>query len=201
MPGPYIANLLRHVVRYTDSQFGDAYNTFHTINAGALSISAANAAFITEFSTFWGTGAVTANQVRQYVYQGVDPITVRTTDMSVAGGAFVETPLVLNPGNEAQRYPPDLAIVISWQTGFSGGSKRGRTYIPGLAPSAADPSTGRIATACVNGLQVAATGLRVQLLAATIPLVVYSRIGAGAATTITGSAVNNHWDVQRRRGD
>lgn len=201
MPGPYIPNLIRMVVTYVDSSHGEAQNTLHFDNNTAGDFASACALIQTNWEAWWGTGALAATQLRQYISNQVDPVRMRFTDLSVAAGAYLEQQLTLNPGNEAQRLPPDLSIVVSWLTGITGGKYRGRTYIPGLATSANDPATGRVASVPAGNLALGAEAFRLACETDLVPLVVYSRVGTGLATPVDAVRVDTDWDVQRRRGD
>lgn len=131
-------------------------------------------------------------------------IDVTVTDIGVAGGVQVVQPGGSVGGDSGVSLPANAALVLSWRTGHTGRSFRGRTYAPGIPqhtqidPQHVDPSE-------ATGLQTAGAQLLTDLATASQDLVVVSYFSGGVArvtpiaTPITNCLVNNQLDTQRKR--
>jgi hypothetical protein len=202
MPGPYVPNLSRVVVQFSDSDHGPFSNTFH-VDRGALGVDQVLSAFRGAYELWWDTpppGAV--NDVRAITSNKVGIQGYTSQDLEVADGAtFSLPPLILLKGASSSRLPPDLAMVVSWRTGINGRRGRGRSYLGGLAQELNNPTSGLIDGTRANDIRLGALKLITDLSAAGLLLVVYSRIGNGGMTTINTASVDTNFDVQRRRGN
>lgn len=101
--------------------------------------------------------------------------------------------------------PNNVSATITWLTGFTGRSFRGRTYIVGLTYSSVEPTGVRLTSAAQANYQAAYEGLREAYNTAGHPLQVVSffedgapRV-AGVATPITAARCNFPVASQRRR--
>lgn len=112
--------------------------------------------------------------------------------------------------------PPQIALVVSLKTGFSGPANRGRVYIPGWN-STADDGNGLATSAAsqdaVDFITAVRAALTAQQLTMTIahparaaytspkpPNTAHPARPASAGPTVTGiSVLNNIWDTQRLR--
>lgn len=122
---------------------------------------------------------------------------VQLTDFSGPDG---ETWVVTDDtpgGSSSAPMPPNVAIALSWRTGLTGRSNRGRTFLPGIGEDKVDGG-GIIVASFVTALVSAGEGLLVALGLDDIPLVVASRKN-GTGTAVTTCTVDNIVDTQRRR--
>jgi hypothetical protein len=98
------------------------------------------------------------------------------------------------PGNPA--LPPQVALVASHKTEFTGPSRRGRTF---LGPLTAGNSEGGKPSAASRAVVVSSFNvLRGDLAAAGRPLVVWSRV-RGFITPVTATSCGPIYDTQRSR--
>jgi hypothetical protein len=92
---------------------------------------------------------------------------------------------------------------MSWRTGFSGRSFRGRTFYAGIANT--EVSDNLISTTLAANLLADATTLLNDLIAGGHNLVVFSQYADGAprvtgvGTPINQAIIDNRIDTQRRR--
>lgn len=99
--------------------------------------------------------------------------------------------------------PANVALVMSWRTGLTGRSRRGRSYIPGIPEE--NLSGNQAGSALITAFLVNAGAYLVGLAAENFTPVVASFISNGVArasallTPITGVLVNSRVDTQRRR--
>lgn len=173
----------------------------HCESGGALALQAEADAFGQAFYDFIetvGTGQTTALQT--YIASSTSVNTIKWIDWSVLDGAGVQATLpgpIIGGGGSTM--PGQLSIVTSWRTGFTGRSKRGRTYLPGLA-STGIMTSGRISLSVTQQVKIASDLFIAALAAVNLPLVVYSRVLPGSFTPVTTSIVDDRFDVQRSRG-
>lgn len=130
---------------------------------------------------------------------------VVVTDVSVASGLqVISAPGLPEAGTIAGvDTPSNVALALSWRTGYSGRSFRGRTYFAPL--QAGDVATNYVSVSRVASIQAAYATLRTNLATAGYPLVIASFYNngapraAGVATPVTELIVNTRVDTQRRR--
>lgn len=130
---------------------------------------------------------------------------IRVQDVSVPDGGYIEQVVTSNnTGSVAsQAMPNNVALVVSLQSGLSGRSRRGRTYVPGLPEN--EVSGSYVGQTFLQGFIDAyvelATALQLQLCS----LAIVSFYGNGAPravpqiTLVTRVAANTRIDTQRRR--
>jgi hypothetical protein len=151
------------------------------------------------FRTWW----TTAGKLNSVTALALSRVVV--TDISVPNGLqVVSAPALPEAGTVAGTdTPSNVALAISWRTGFSGRSYRGRTYFAGLL--AADVQSNFVTATRQSALLTTFGVLRTNLISAGYPLVVASFYAngapraAGVATPINSIIVNNRVDTQRRR--
>jgi hypothetical protein len=119
-------------------------------------------------------------------YTPLDGMTAATTKTAVHDGAGTGDAL-----------PPDVAVVLSWQTALRGPRYRGRTYIAGFGEGTCTAS-GRVDAAAVAGLAASGGKFITDLAVQNTPLVVASYKFA-TAEDIVGCSVNDTFDRQERR--
>lgn len=200
MAEPRVAQLIRIVLNW-QTAFGPAVNVMHVQDPGVgTTLTGIAALFEAEFRKFILSTATGASApVANYMHTGCDLLRVDAIDWSVIDGAAGSvTPEPGIDGAGTQPEPGQISIVVSWRTGFSGRSKRGRTFIPGIATSAA--TAGRINGTARDNIRLAAAQLISDLDTAGIPLVIYSRKEPGSFTAVTAASVDDRFDVQRSRG-
>lgn len=198
MPDPLLPGLAR--VACIGNMPGNAeyVNVFHVVQAtGGLGwLDAAKAATIHgHFATFYESIKAVMNNA-----WGMSQTVI--TDRSNNNGAQFTTAMVKAGTLATAAMPNQAAIALTWRTGFSGRSNRGRTYLGGFTTAANDWTAGtasKVAAATITTLDNAAAALITGLDTAGFPLVVYSRLGAGAVQEINSVDTGNRWDVQRRR--
>jgi len=130
---------------------------------------------------------------------------IEVRDMTVADGLAKVYPCTTNcSGSGAgSANPGNVTIAVKWTTGYSGRSRRGRTFHVGLVQNV---TTGnQITTGHQTLLQTAYSALITACNTAGTPLVVYSRVSGGASrdiallTPITNATVDINVDSMRRR--
>lgn len=151
------------------------------------------------FIDWWNTDGKTQSSAAM----ALDNVVV--TDVSQQNGLQVQvdvSPAV--PGTlVGADTPSNVAAVVSWRTGQSGRSYRGRTYWGGLIAS--EVSTNFISAPRIAGMLVAFASLRTAILATGNVLVVasYRANGAprvvGTPTPINSITMDTRVDTQRRR--
>jgi len=146
--------------------------------------------------------------IQSYMRSEVKLVEVQVYDLGADGAVSSQA------GNAAAKglvttttaVPPDLAIVISKRTATRGAKGRGRCYISGWATNALDSSgSGYIASVLhpVVASAYSAAFKDVAVGGASYKAVVISQqpsIGLDKHYDITSFSADNHWDVQRRRG-
>jgi hypothetical protein len=150
--------------------------------------------------------------VTSYGVAGIKAFLLDTAGHTTAEGAHQVTGGALDGTSSGHLMPPEVALCVSLYAyppgGFATqkGRKRGRIYLPYLTATINDidgkvtaAARGTLATewaafftAC-NGIQSAA--------GRTDPMnvVVASSVGAGATYEVLHVAVDDHWDMQKRR--
>lgn len=137
-----------------------------------------------------------------------DQLTVRDVLPGTAAEVTNTYTAVLG-GVASESLPPQCAGVITWRTGLSGRSHRGRTFLPGVAES--DQSDGILLSGYITAVQAVVT----QMLAVFGPagsdtnwqFVVISEVSAGVprvpkiGTAITAGVVQPDVQSQRRRNN
>jgi len=131
---------------------------------------------------------------------------IRATDWSVAEGATqLNVPSANIAGSDVGAVMPmNVAVVASHYTGFTGRSKHGRNYIPGIGENVV--AVGDIVGALFrNYIITAYTGMAISAIAANLAFVVasFNTLGArrvtGIGTLVTQTQVDQYSDSQRRR--
>jgi hypothetical protein len=103
--------------------------------------------------------------------------------------------------NTAGGLPLDVTPCLSWTTARAGRSYRGRTYLPVWHENQNDDTGGvppQPLGTSITGVLINAKKLVNDLVAASTPLVIYSRVLA-AGQAVTGGYMDTNWDTQRRR--
>lgn len=199
-----VPNTVRVAFRQTWSNL-EAYNIYNVLCPAPAS-AADLTAIATVFKAWWDNNlrAQTTNSV---VFNGME-----LTALDAPGSPVLTYVNTTNTNGSAAigNHPPQVAVCISFKTGLSGRSYRGRVYH--AFPSAGWGNTGGvIAGATVVVIQGVYDNLRTRLIAAGYNLAVaslYSGIDAdgkkiprttGFATPVQIVAVGNRLDTQRRR--
>lgn len=201
MPEPRVNGLVRIVLNW-QTVFGPAVNVMHVEDPGVgTTLTGIAQLFETAYSDFILSTATGASApVANYLHTGCDLLSIDAIDWSqIDGAAGSVTPDPAIDGAGSQPEPGQISIVISWKTGFSGRSKRGRTYLPGISTTAA--TSGRINGTARDNIRLAANELIQDLDTAGIPLVIYSRKEPGSFTPVTSAVVDDRFDTQRSRAD
>lgn len=127
--------------------------------------------------------------IRTYYYPG-------GSSVATVSGTHVLTP---DPGTASLALPPQVALVASLETGFTGRANRGRVYLPCPANNLL---TGRIAGSTVtNWAPLLATFLRHMNAISVGAFTFDACIGTALCPTITTVVINDVADTQRRRRD
>jgi len=127
------------------------------------------------------------------------------TALDVEGGAqIIVAPTETAGGGGGTAAAANAALVVSYRTGLTGRSNRGRTYVPGLIVAYFTDAQ-HLSTGTATAFSGAFQNLIDALTAISMTLSVLSRIFDGAARavgiliTITELIVNTTVDSQRRR--
>lgn len=202
MPGPYLPGLIRVSAIYTHPSLGNASNVFHIRPVEGQTPEIATQGFVDAFRAGWeGTGDFLNFGLRTVVANGLVLSGLNYLHMDVPDGAAGSYAGSALAGSGSQMLPPDLAACVSWLSGQNGRKGRGRSFIGPLASGALNAATGRIAQSNVDVLTGWANRLIIEAFSGGAEMVVYSRVGGGLLTPISGASVDTHFDVQRRRGD
>lgn len=176
-----------------------ACNIFHVENTGAMDVAQFNV--IADAFIDWWTTNLRSNTSPQ---TSLDAIEV--TDISTSSGIGIEytTGLPLSGTNGTAGLPQNVTVATKLSTGFTGRSKRGRSYFVGV-PSNAVTSDGHI-TPTFQGIVDGAFEVLIDTLRTLdVPLMVLSLVtggaprAAGILTEVIAAAVNLAADSQRRR--
>lgn len=199
MAEPRVSNLIR-VVADWNTAFGPAVNVMHVEDPGVgTTLQTIADSFLTGLRNFmYDTPTGGTAPPRNYIHTGCSLTSVTVTDWSVLNGAqavSVPDPVIAGAGTQPE--PGQISIVMSWRTGFAGRSKRGRTYLPGIATAAL--TAGRINGTARSNIELAAQEFIDYLDVATWPLVIYSRVPPGSFTQVQSVIVDDRFDTQRSR--
>jgi hypothetical protein len=142
------------------------------------------------------------NRLRTHMSIDVSFREVRVIDFSFENGKDAIFPIIGSSMGAAvvTALFLDLFAVISFCSGVTGGRFRGRMYTPTFIMSAVS-SGGYINAAVRAGLAAGANQFITDCVVVGVFLVVYSRQDAGLMSTVESASVDQHWDVQRRRGN
>lgn len=101
--------------------------------------------------------------------------------------------------NASLFHPPQVAIVVSLQTGFAGRNNRGRNYLPAGGNNI---SPGRINATTVTDIATTYASYLTSMNSTTVGALSFNAcIGTGSTPHITAVSVDNVFDTQRRRRD
>lgn len=192
-----IPNVSMHTVNYT--WLGQqVQNVFHVLHGDAPTvggISAVNNVII----GWWNT------EIEPNVSNQVEARSVIGTSQHVANGPQSTTAFA--PGSVGQLTSPSMpsgvTVAVSWRTGFSGRSFRGRTYHVGLVEGQVVDN--EIDSATHTTLIGGYAQLVTDLATADTPLVIASRYTnnaprvTGVATVVLSVLIDTFIDSQRRR--
>lgn len=184
---PYIVGAMRIDVRYTLSSGQAVQNVLHAVLPEDFDPSGAAG----DIASIWQT------EIMPFLTNNVLLAEVQVTDYSEAGGETGAVSAAVVGGSASAPLPPNCAIALSWRTGRSGRSFRGRTYLPGIGEDKVSGG-GVIDSGFVAALNGAGTDLLVALSGAGYPLIVASRL-LGTGEIISSCIVDNIVDTQRRR--
>ena len=192
-PQPTITNWIRLVVhvQHENSIMLLIYNFRH--NSGTIS----ETSLIELCQSFWAThgGRIAGLMTASYSF-----ILVEATDREVAGGAygsFVPTTNTIGT-KTGDALPSNVALCISYRTGFAGRSRRGRQFMFGF-------NDGDFVGSNVTGANVLLLGNYAQaLISGAIPgtlnvTLCVASIKDLALYPINGYVINSAGDSQRRR--
>jgi hypothetical protein len=173
-------------------------NVYHVTSA--LPVNTTNlTALATIFRDWW------INTMRSQTVDDQILNAVVATDISVQAGLQVTLPVTTNNAGliNAVSTPNNVAFVVTHLTGFSGRTRRGRTYLAGLSSVEVTDNDLLLsrATALVNGLGTLRTNL---ITGGWTPVVASYQINkaprvTAEATPILVYAANTRVDTQRRR--
>jgi hypothetical protein len=167
-------------------------NVFHIYGSGAggnLNQSAANAIGDAVFNA-WN------DNLKGVTYTGNSFDTVKTKDISTANGPAFEKAFTTSGTNGSDPLPNGVTSVVTWRTGSTGRSFRGRSYIGGFTEGS---STGNSPSITLTGdLNGWAQDLIDNIDALTFALSVASRV-LEEVNPITSFVVRSAWHSQRRR--
>jgi hypothetical protein len=173
-------------------------NVYHTTSA--VPVNSTNlTALANIFISWW------QNSQRQNFSNQMTLVRVLATDIRVDNGLTATVPVTVNGSGTIATAPSpnNIAVVMSWRTGFSGRSFRGRTFYAGIANT--EVSDNLISTTLAANLLADATTLLNDLIAGGHNLVVFSQYADGAprvtgvGTPINQAIIDNRIDTQRRR--
>lgn len=95
--------------------------------------------------------------------------------------------------------PPQVAIVVSLNTGLAGRHNRGRNYLPAGGNNV---SPGRINSTCVDDVANTYSSYLTAMNSTTVGALSFNAcIGTASCPSITAVSVDNVFDTQRRRRD
>lgn len=192
-----IPNVSMHTVNYT--WLGQqVQNVFHVLHGDVPTVGGIGA--VNDVIVNWWT-----TELEPHVSSQVEARSVIGTSQHVANGPQVTT--AFPSGSVGQELSPSMpsgtTVAVSWRTGFSGRSFRGRTYHVGLVESQV---TDNAITAATHTLLIADYAQLVTDLATTdTPLVIASRYTnnaprvTGVATVVLSVLIDTFIDSQRRR--
>lgn len=131
---------------------------------------------------------------------------VHGLDVSVPEGDEDENTTFTSSSGDvgAPSVPNNVALVITWRSGFSGRSRRGRSFIPGIPTDQLD-GTNHVTELYADGMNTIAAALIDKLSSVDWTLCVASYVHAGAPRTeallsrILLHSVESKLDTQRRR--
>lgn len=174
-------------------------NVFHVKTPSAPTIT-----MLQEIADVFETWVQTTYRNRMHESWRCDRVVV--TDVSVANGAQVINPLTTDQfgTNAGDPAAANAAVVVSWRTGLTGRSYRGRTYI-GALPNSVLVTPQNVSVTYATNTLAAFTDLLDALETAGYVLCVLSKFANKAArlfgvlTEITGLIVDTKVDSQRRR--
>ncbi len=201
MAEPKLLLLRRAILSWTGPQ-GPMSNVLHFKDEDAVGFDVSAGLIVNALNDWWNAQAITTNRLRAHMSTDVSFREVRVIDFSLENGKDAIFPIIGSSTGAAAAtaLPPDLSAVISFRSGVTGGRFRGRMYTPTFTTSAVS-SGGYISAAVRAGLAAGANQFITDCVVAGVPLVVYSRQDAGLMSTVESASVDQHWDVQRRRGN
>jgi len=132
---------------------------------------------------------------------------VEVTDLTTLGGLGIVYTAGLPQigGDTSGALPNNVAVAVKLASGFTGRSRRGRTFVPGIASGALTADRQHINSTLQSLLQAAFSDLIAELIANSLHMVVTSYFSGGAPrvtpenTPITGTSTNTTLDSMRRR--
>lgn len=190
MPTPIIADTVRVVLKYSNG----ARNVLHV-----KSDTAQSPLTIGEVTTATqDTLDAWELQVMPEVAADVTLDEAEGTDVGILNGATVVVSSGTVGGTAGNALPDNVALVMSWGTGVSGRSFRGRTFLTGIPVSAQDADNKNVTQGYRDTLDVAAAAFVDELETDDFHLAVGSPT-LGISTLVTSSNVNRRIDTQRRR--
>lgn len=151
----------------------------------------------------------TTNTMASYISTEVDLQEVLCYDLDGSSAAAVEPGLATSGGaSGGDALPPDLAVVHSKRTNFRGRSGRGRFYMAGWTTNIlAGGQSGLLDATFLDDVRIAATAIwtsdRITASGTFSPIVIANQaVGQiPVGRFITAVTVDQHFDVQRRRGN
>ncbi len=201
MAEPKLLLLRRAILSWTGAQ-GPMSNVLHFKDEAAVGFDVSAGLIVNALNDWWNAQVTTANRLRTNVSNDVTFREVRVIDFSLENGKDKIFPILGTATGAAtgQVLPPDLSAVISFRSGVTGGRFRGRMYTPSFT-TLSITGGGYISQLVRTNLAGGANQFISDCSAAGVPLVVYSRQDAGLMSTVESASVDQHWDVQRRRGN
>lgn len=206
MPLPVIADHFRTITGFQNIPAGRPFSVcmdFAAITPASIEDEdvgeALGRAWLAVFAADRGTSTFSTG-----IYDGLECTGITVYDLTGDKAPYFTGPLAGIVGNSAlPPLPPDLAIVCSKRTGTRGRRGRGRFYMGGWCQNVVDED-GFVDT--VVDIQAAFQDNLLVLEDLTpepiASMVVISQVEVPTGTPypVTSLTVDNHWDVQRRRG-
>jgi len=193
-PQPVIPKWIRTVLHVTHETSAMMFPINFQYTGGASSISESLLSDLNNHVLANLIPGIQALMSNSYVYTNLD-----STDRSIVGGAYSNLVLAITGGiTTGDPLPSNCADVISWRTGLSGRSNRGRTYTFGATDAQA---TGSIWT---SGYTTLVGNLAASLVAYVGPLTCPVTTAVASVKDlemkpITGYIIDSFVDSQRRR--
>lgn len=192
-----IPNVSQHNVnmRWLGQEVQNTFHVQHESQPTQGMISAVNDVII----SWWNT------DLAPLISDEVSGVSVIGTDMTEQFGTQFTTPFPANSEGDVvvASLPSGTSLAISWRTGRSGRSYRGRTFHVGLTEGFVEGN--EITTTHRDALYLAYTALLTDLATEGTPMVVASRFSnnaprtTGIATVVTSLVIDTAIDSQRRR--
>lgn len=167
----------------------NAYTLQYVRFTAALNQTVANS-IADAFFTPWSA------HVRPRFQPAASLVSIMVTDVRVSPGAQFQKVFTSPGAGTGEMLAPQLAAVITWRTGLTGRSYRGRTFLAGF--NEIDAAGQSLSATLITALNNYATALRTGLNTAGYPLVVGSRL-LEISTPVTSHTVRPYWRTQRRR--